>query len=170
MKTYSRRSIIAHWLTLVLLAIAFYLGYSASQARVGGNATLATYQVHLLVGDLVLVLTLVRIFFRRKDGAPAPMGSTVMDKFAKLVHISLYGVLILLPVTGMVTVATSSIANALSAGNVKLLPANYSGVPIHELHLVLLGVLISLALLHVLGAIKHQFFDKDELMMRMSLK
>lgn len=141
-----------------------------SEARQAGHATLAAYQAHLLVGDLILVLCLVRLFFKRKDGAPAAMGNTLLDKFAKAVHYTMYAILILLPVSGMATVATSEIAKALSAGDAKLLPADFKGIPMHDIHMGLMFILVTLIAVHVLGAIKHQIIDKDGLMDRMSFK
>jgi cytochrome b561 len=67
MKKYSKRMVVIHWLTLLFFVAAIYLGYTVSQARQIGDATLAAYLSHLLVGDLILVLTLVRLFFKRKD-------------------------------------------------------------------------------------------------------
>lgn len=170
MKKYSNRLVVVHWMTLLLFMAALYLGYSVSQARQAGNATLAAYQAHLLLGDVVLVLTLLRIFFKRKDGAPATTGNTWLDKFAKAVHHALYAILVLLPVSGMATVATSAIAKALSAGDAKLLPSDFASVPMHDVHMGLMLALVALVAVHVLGAIKHQIIDKDDLMDRMSFR
>lgn len=170
MKKYSKRSIIVHWLTLVLLVAAWFLGDSASDARHGEGATIAGYMVHILVGGTVLLLTLMRIIFRRADGIPPPMGDTPMDKVAKGIHHVLYLLLFVLPLSGIMQVLTSDVGKALLAGDASLLPKKFEGVPAHGVHEILVNVLIVVVVVHVLGALKHQFVMKDNIMDRMSLR
>jgi cytochrome b561 len=117
-----------------------------------------------------LLLTLARLYFRRKDGTPPPVGNTPMDKVAKGIHHLLYVVLLLIPISGIMQVVTSKVCDALRAWDATLLPAKFDGVPAHKVHEVLVTVLIVLVVVHVLGAIKHQFIMKDGLMERMSLR
>ena len=170
MTQYSKRMVIVHWLTLALLIAAWFLGDAVNEARHEGNATLIGYAVHGLVGGAVLLFTLARLFFRSKDGTPPPFGDTPMDKVAKGIQHLLYVVLLLLPVSGIMQVVTSKVCDALRAWDASLLPAKFEGVPAHEVHEILVTVLIVLAVVHVLGAIKHQFIMKDGLMERMSLR
>ncbi len=169
MKQYSKRMVIAHWLTLVLVAAAWLLGDSLNDARHAGNATLAGYLIHALIGDVILLLTMLRMVFRGKDGTPAPLGVTLMDKVATGVHHLLYTVLILIPVSGMLTILTSKVGSALMAGDATLLPKKFTGVLAHNVHELLLDVLIVVVAIHALGALKHQFIAKDNLLSRMSL-
>lgn len=170
MTQYSKRMVIVHWLTLALLLAAWYLGESVHDARHDGGATLAGYFTHVMFGASVLLLTVLRLMFRRKDGVPAAMGNTVMDKVATGMHHLLYLLLFLLPVSGFVQVLTSDVGKALLAGDESLLPKKFTGVVAHEVHEVLVSVLIVLVLLHLLAAIKHQFITKDGLMERMMLR
>jgi len=172
MTQYSKRMVIVHWLTLALLIAAWYLGDSLADATDESKATLAGYIVHIAVGGTVLLLTLFRLYFRRNDGIPAPAGDTAMDKLAKSVHYLLYIVLFVLPVSGVMTVFTSDAGKALLAGDANLLPKEhgYHNVFAHEVHEQLVNVLIALVVLHILGAIKHQFITKDGLMERMMLR
>ena len=130
MTQYSKRMVIAHWLTLALLIVAWFLGDAVNEARHEGHATLVGYAAHGLVGGAVL----------------------------------------LLPISGVMQVVTSKVCDALRAWDAALLPAKFDGVPAHEVHEILVTVLIVLAVVHVLGAIKHQFIMKDGLMERMSLR
>jgi len=161
--------VVVHWLTLALVVVAWFLGDSVHDARHEESATLLGYVVHMLAGAAVLLLTLARLVFRSKDGAPPPVGQSLMDKVAKGIHHMLYLMLILLPVSGIMQVATSKVSDALKAWDATLLPAKFDGVPAHEVHEVLVTVLIVLVVVHILGAIKHQFIMKDGLMERMSL-
>ncbi|MGZ8256933.1 MAG: cytochrome b [Gallionella sp.] len=170
MTQYSKRMVVIHWLTLALLIAAWWLGDALNDARHEGNATLAGYIAHALVGDAILLLTLLRLYFRRKDGTPKPLGTTTMDKVATGVHHSLYSILVLLPMTGIATIVFSDVGRALLAGDASLLPKKFTGVFVHNVHEVLVSVLIALVAVHVLGAIKHHFILKDGLLNRMSLR
>lgn len=170
MTQYSKRMVIVHWLTLALIIVAWLLGDAVHDARHEGGASIAGYLVHMLVGATVLLLTLARLVFRSKDGVPPPLGDTPIDKVAKGIHYLLYAVLILLPVSGSMQVLTSDVGSAIAAGDSVLLPTKFDGVAAHGVHELLVNVLIVLVLVHVLGALKHQFIMKDNLMDRMSLK
>lgn len=170
MKQYSKRMVVAHWLTLALLVAAWFLGDALDEARHTGDATLVGYIIHAMIGDLVLLVTLLRFYFRRKDGTPAPVGTGTMDKVATGIHHLLYTVLVLLPISGAITIFTSPVGKALLAWDASLLPKKFSGVVAHEVHEVLVSVLILIVVVHILGAIKHQFVLKDGLMSRMALR
>jgi len=170
MTQYSKRMVIAHWLTLALLVAAWFLGDSLDEARHADGATILGYIVHSVVGGAILLLTITRLFFRRKDGVPAPMGNTPMDKVATGIHYLLYLVLFVLPLSGIVTILTSDVGRALFSNDPALLPKKFTGVFSHEVHETLVTVLIVLVIVHLLGAIKHQFIAKDGLMQRMMLR
>jgi len=169
MTQYSKRMVIIHWLTLALVIAAWFLGDAVNDARHEGGASLFGYLIHMLTGAAILLLTLARLVFRGQDGVP-PHGDTPMDKVANIIQYLMYALLILLPVSGSMQVLTSDIGKALMAGDAALLPAKLDGVAAHGVHELLVNVLIVLVLVHVLGALKHQFVMKDNLMDRMSLK
>jgi cytochrome b561 len=172
MTQYSKRMVIVHWLTLALLIGAWYMGDTLADATDDSKATLAGYITHVAVGAAVLLLTVTRLMFRSKDGTPPPMWQTAMDKVAKGIHHILYTVLFVLPVSGVVTLFAGGAGKALLAGNANLLPKKdgYEHVFAHEVHEVLVTALIVLVVVHILGAIKHQFIMKDGLMERMMLR
>lgn len=174
MTQYSKRMVIAHWLTLAMLIAAWFLGDCLDEARHAvppeASTTIAGYVFHAAVGMVVLLLTIARLMFRKKDGVPAALGNTPMDKVAKGIHHLLYTVLVLLPVSGVMTVLNSDVSKAILSGDASLLPNKFTGVFAHEVHEVLVTVLIVLVVIHVLGALKHQFIMKDGLIERMSLR
>jgi cytochrome b561 len=170
---YSKRMVIVHWLTLALLIAAWYFGDSLAEATDESKATLAGYIVHIAVGGTVLLLTLAQLFFRRKDGTPPLLyDKPIYQVVAKNVHYLLYTLLFLLPVSGITIILNSKVGAALLAGDANLLPKEhgFKDVFSHEVHEQLVSVLIVLAVVHILGAIKHQFIMKDGLMSRMSLR
>lgn len=172
MVPYSRRLVIIHWLTLVLLIVAWYLGDVLVDARIEKDATLIGYFAHALMGGAILLLTILRMTFRGVDGTPPPVGNSVMDIVARGVHHGLYVLLILLSITGFMTLLTSTVGMALVTNAAILLPAEYTGPSVipHAVHEILVTVMMVVVLVHILGAIKHQFIMKDGLMRRMSLR
>jgi len=170
MTQYSKRMVIIHWLTLVALIAAWFLGESVHEARHDSSMTIAGYVFHASMGGLVLLMTLARLFFRTKDGTPPVEGHSILDKLAKGVHHFLYTLLVLLPVSGMMQVATTDIGKALMAGDASLLPKKIHGVFAHEVHEVLVKVLIVVVIVHFLAALYHQFVIKDGLIDRMMLR
>ncbi len=172
MKQYSKRMVIAHWLTLGLLVLAWYLGDSLSDSTDESRATLFGYVIHVSAGIAVLLLIAMRLLFRSKDGVPPAIGHAAMDRLAKGVHHTLYLLLLVVPITGILTVLRSSVAKALLSGDANMLPKahGFHGLLVHSLHGTLVNVLIAVVVVHVLGALKHQFIDKDNLLERMMLR
>ena len=168
---YSKRMVITHWLTLALLVAAWFLGDSLASATDDNKATFTGYFLHISVGGAILLLTMMRIYFRRNDGTPLLLADTKgYQVAAKAVHYTLYALLILLPVSGVVTLISGGAAQALLSGDAKLLPTekDYEDLFALAVHETLVTILIVLVVLHILGAIKHQFIMKDGLMSRMS--
>jgi cytochrome b561 len=170
MNQYSKGVVIAHWLTLLLLIAAYFLGEEAHDMRKEGGATIGIYVAHALAGAAVVLLTLLRLVFRKVHGVPAPVGTGMMDKIATGIHHALYAVLFVLPFSGMMQVFNSDIGKAILAGDVTLLPKKLNDVPAHLIHENLVVVLMVLVGIHVLGALKHQFVMKDGLLRRMWFK
>jgi cytochrome b561 len=172
MQQYSKRMVIVHWLTLLLLVTAYFMGDTLDEARHAGEATVQGYLVHALAGGAVLLLLALRLIFRRVDKMPPAPGNSLMDRVAKAVHHSLYVLLALLPASGLMIILTSGVGKALLSFDPSLLPAKYSGASMfpHNLHGALVTVLFVLLAVHILGALKHQFIMKDGLMRRMTWK
>lgn len=111
-------------------------GYSAWQIR-----------LHWLVAVL---FALWRLVLRASRGAPAAPGNgpAWSDRVAGFTHLGLYGLMLILPISGIV----AWFGGVIEAG---------------EVHEVLTNVALGLIGLHVAGALWHQFRLKDGLMRRM---
>ncbi|OGS99534.1 MAG: hypothetical protein A3F73_03200 [Gallionellales bacterium RIFCSPLOWO2_12_FULL_59_22] len=169
---YSKRMVIVHWLSLALLVAAWYLGDTLVDERNEKSATMAGYLAHALVGGAVLIATIMRMIYRSLDNIPQPVSNSLMGMIAKEIHQTLYFLLVLLPLTGFMTLLTSGVGVALVTIDAKLLPEKYSGpsAMAHVTHDTLMTVLMAVAAAHILGAFWHQFIIKDGLLGRMSLR
>lgn len=151
---YSRAQILLHWGIVVLLILS-YISSDAMKAawfaiHQGRDAYGNTAAAHVWIGVAVLVLGVARLGLRRGLGAPdLPAGGhPIADRVAKLTHLGLYLLVILIPASGI---------GAWFGG------VNLSG----EVHEVLFNALMALVALHVVGALYHQYVLKDGLIRRM---
>jgi cytochrome b561 len=170
MKQFSTRIAVIHWLTLLLFIAAVYLGHTLDEIEVAKDK-MPLYPIHFIVGDLVLLLTLIRAYFLRKDGKLAPVegGSDIANKVASGIHYLLYFLLIALPVTGMILINTSGLLEALRLNDPSKLP-DLEKFTLHEVHGTLVTILVLTIGLHALAALYHQFILKDNLLRRMAIK
>ncbi len=154
-KGYNRTQIRLHWIIFILIAAQYILHEPivdawkkmSEGAEVGFSPLVAA---HVFGGILVFVLMLWRIAVRLKRGAPSlPAEDAGITKLAAHgTHLALYALLLLLPVSG--AMAWFGGVEAAAAG-----------------HSVMRLVLILFVLLHVVGALYHQFFLKNNLLDRM---
>jgi cytochrome b561 len=129
------------------------------------------YPIHFIIGDLVLVLTLIRAYFLRKDGKPAPIegGSAAANKIATGIHHLLYFLLIALPVSGIIMISSTGLIEALGSNDPGKLP-DLEKFMIHDVHFAFFALLSLTIALHALAALQHQFILKDNLIQRMMIK
>lgn len=169
MKQYSKRTAIIHWLIFVLIIAAFFLGHELDESK-DAALKLKMYPAHLLIGNAVLLLVLLRIYFRKKDGEPAPANANpLLNKIAAATHVLMNISVIALVISGMATVATSGLINALKAGNPTLIP-DFDKVDAKEFHELFLGVTLLLVAFHIAAALYHQFIVKDNLLRRIMIR
>ena len=165
---YSQVSLILHWLIAVLVIgqIALIMLFDATE---GGP----WMGLHKSVGLSILVLTLARLGWRIANPAiPLPAEMPRWQRLlARATHVLFYVVLIGMPLGGW---AASSAAGRDIAWfglfNWPLLPISggreVAGqfMDAHEMGAKLLYVLLAL---HTLGALKHHFVDRDNVLHRM---
>jgi len=170
LKQFSTRLVAIHWLTLLLFAGAFYLGNTLDGIEPPA-AKLALYPYHFLAGALVLLLTLLRAWFRLRDGAPAPAeaGGPIFMRAALLGHKLLYALLIVLPLSGLLMIFQTGVFAAVMANDPTKLP-DLEKFAVHDLHGTIATILLVTVGLHFAAALYHQFLLKDGLLRRMAIK
>ena len=159
-----------HWAVVVLIGVQYWLAERADDLPLGMEK-LATITRHKSVGITILLLALVRITWRLLDRPPPPPRMPSWQRnAAALVHWGLYALLLALPLTGWMM---SSAANYPVSwfGLLQLpdlvMPSEELHEVLEEVHEALFVALLSLAGLHVLAALKHQFVVRDGLLSRM---
>jgi cytochrome b561 len=148
-----------HWLTAGLVAVQVTLALRAWRLPPGSvkNALLGQ---HMSVGLCVLLLTILRLAWRRQHRAPGfpPGVGPGLQRAARANQALLYGLLLLLPLSGWSMVSAAGIAPSMFG--VVSLPALHAADPAFHgslklVHLTLNTALFAALLLHVAAALRH---------------
>jgi cytochrome b561 len=168
---YSNWMLRLHWLS-VLLIIAIYASIEFRGLFEKGSAERDLIkEVHFVLGLSLWFITLLRLVVRRFSPIPpiVPAPSAAAIKISALMHLTLYGFLLLMPVLGWLV---------LSAGDKVIpfwgfqLPALIGPDPdvaaaIKEIHEMLGTAGYVLIAAHTLGALAHHYRMKDNTLKRM---
>jgi cytochrome b561 len=171
---YTKTAILLHWIVAVLMV--FMLVFGDDYIRVPTGASLAGWEpsAHASIGILILLLGLARLFWRL--GNPPPDLPKTIPGWqvlaSRATHWVLYALMIAIPILGLLAIVPYG-AERLNVENVTffglfpvaLLPnmGDWTG----DAHELLSNVARALVIVHVLAALKHQFWDKDGLLGRM---
>ena len=177
--SYSKTAMALHWLIAAALAFQFGLG-EAFEHLPRGKLLFDTAQFHKSIGITILILTLVRVAVRFTKPRPAPMGDQGWaERLASITHMGLYAFMLLAPLSGWIMTTASKFAIPTYLFNVIPWPdfpfiSGMEAASKHNLHEVaktaheVIGKLgIALFVLHVIGALRHQFLLKEALIERM---
>lgn len=162
---YSIVAIILHWVIAVLVIVNWRLAEAAE--HIEGAAAAAYMNPHKAIGITVLLLTVLRIVWRLIN-PPPPLRADMATwerVLAKAVHGLFYVLLIAIPLLGWI--ATSSYGSGIDFfGLVQIPPLPVANDPdagkwVIGLHKAAWTPFLILIGLHVLGALKHHFLDRD---------
>ena len=171
MLSYSKGAIWLHWIIAALMITMLFFGEDMIR-----HATGSFYpSLHASLGISILGLSLVRIWWRWTHPAPAlPATMKGWEKqTSHITHIAFYVLMIVLPLSGLMAFTGEAVKDAAVAGATIFGAFPVPGLPdlggigggFHGLAAKLGQILV---ILHVLAALKHQFWDKDNLFKRMS--
>ncbi len=172
-RRYARGAILLHWLLAVLFAFQLGLGWRMDGAA--GPQRFAVFQLHKSIGITILLLTFVRLAWRLRH-RPPPF-SDGLPKWqraaARWTHRGFYVLLVGLPLSGWIIVSSSrtgiptilyglvpwphlpGLAELATPTRARVNGAAELG------HVALSYLTYGLIALHLLGALKHQWIDRD---------
>ena len=154
-----------HWITAVLVLVAFFYGPGGSERQVYSTARDFDRQLHESLGVTVFTLTALRLAWRFFDVRPEerPVAAW-MGVAAKMVQFVLYFFLFALPVTAVTGAWLEGHPVTLLAG-AKIGPylpeAHALGSTIARVHTWLGDAILWVAGLHALAALYHHFVLRD---------
>jgi cytochrome b561 len=164
-----------HWLIALSIISLLIVGKYMHGLPNDDPNKFALYQMHKSFGISVLVLTVVRIFWRLTHAVPAlPAAMPAWQQWAAHgLHFGLYVLMLAIPLSGWAVASSSSSGiPTMLFGLVELphLPVG-NDHDTHEFyeeaHELLGNLMILLLIGHVAAALKHHFVDKDNVLTRM---
>jgi cytochrome b561 len=169
-KGYTRTAIILHWVMALPLIGLLLFGLQT----MGGHHDRVWPTIHASVGFALLALVGVRILWRwRYPPPPLPNNmSTASRLSAQVSHLALYASMIMLPITGWLAFTehvrrTLGVASASFFWIAKIPILPDFGINFHFIHKWGGNAVLTLIALHVLAALKHHFYDRDDVLVRM---
>lgn len=175
-RRYSPVGVAFHWMVAGLIVFQLWWGWRAGRLPVGADK-LEAYAIHLQVGLLILVLTLLRMVWRMM--IPGPVNDADkpgwQSQAAHLTHFALYLALIGLPLSGWAMLSATAPMQELSVAGL----APWPHLPFHELtparrwaieawaevaHFGFILLLLALIPMHIGATLKHELVDGDDVL------
>ncbi len=169
--TYGYATKAFHWicaiLVLSLLTVGCLMGYIDSKPLQG-----TVYNIHKIIG--ITTLCIGTLFTLWSLSSTKPQYPTSMAKWettlATVARFLLYGFLLVMPFSGWI-MSTASEHSPHFFGTILAMP----GIPVSKslanigknIHNYLAWIIAAVVLLHTLGALKHHFMDKNDVLKRM---
>ena len=171
---YTKPAIWLHWIIAPIMV--FMLFFGDNYIRVPRGQSLAGWgpSAHASLGVLILLLGMARLLWRL--GNPPPPLPRTMSRWQTLVshavHWAFYALMIAIPVMGLFALVPFGVERLhvehvtfFNLVPVALMP-NLGEWTINA-HGLLANVAQALVIVHLIAAVKHQFWDKDRLFERM---
>jgi cytochrome b561 len=160
-----------HWIIAALIVLQFVLARMADDLPLGAHK-LGLLARHKSFGMTVLMLAIFRLLWRWKNPPPAlPADLTPLERrLARGTHVTLYVLLFAQPLTGWMM---SSAKNYSVSWFGLFTWPNLIGKSetafdfLRATHEILSDVLLAVAALHIFAALKHHFWDKNDVLLRM---
>jgi cytochrome b561 len=163
---YATTQIIYHWLSALLILVMILSGLAFSYEWAGAWVIRA----HQVAGQILIVVLALRIVAKIRHRSTHQDTHNILEKIAaQTVHASLYLCMIAYVVSGYIS--ASGLNNPFLIWPIdKSFARSDMGETILDWHYSLKWVLLALVTLHVLGALKHLLWDKDDTFSHMTLR
>ena len=160
-----------HWLTVALLLTIIPIGLVMGDLP-RGRLQDTLFVTHESLGLTVLGLTLFRLFWRlpHRPPPPSPDLRPFVVRASGSVHVLLYVILLVMPVTGYLFVTYSGIALhyfGLVTVPALVSPDKPTGEWFLAVHVTLQWAIYGLALMHIGAALHHFFVRRNDVLPRM---
>jgi cytochrome b561 len=160
-----------HWIIAALIVTQFVLATLADDLPIGAHK-LALLARHKSFGMTVLMLAILRVLWRLRNPPPALPDhmSPLETKLARATHAAFYVLLFAMPLTGWLMSSAKSYSVSWFGWFTwpNLIGKNEAAFEfLRSTHDTLAGVLLTIAILHILAALKHHFWNKDNVLLRM---
>jgi cytochrome b561 len=176
---YGLVAVTLHWLIALLFLMMIGLGLTMTHLPITDPWTFPLFQLHKSIGVTIFALVALRVAWRAGNRAPSlPPNLRPWERvLAHLTHYGLYAALLLMPLTGWITVSASPLGIPTVLYGVVPLPhiGFIAARPDKEMietvagwvHTAIGWTAVALVCLHFAAALKHHFVLKDDVLRRM---
>jgi cytochrome b561 len=168
---YTRTAVTLHWIIALLIFATFPLALYMTGLHLS-PLKLRLYAYHKWIGMIVLMLAVIRIYWRITHRPPAmPEHMVKWEKLAAhAMHHALYLLILIVPVTGWMMSSAKGFPVVLFG--VLPLPDLVGknkelGDLLQGIHEVLNYIMLGLVIAHIAAALKHHFIERDDILKRM---
>ena len=171
MEVYPSTSKWLHWIIAFLVIVMLCGGFFLEDVPKSMQDTV--YTIHKSIGLTILCLMILRLVWVHYVGRPVlPRTLPLWERIAShIVQYGLYVFVIFMPLSGWIMSVASNYNPSyfgLFSVNLPFIPQNKALADNAFLaHKTIAYILIVLVALHILGALKHHFWDKDNILRRM---
>ncbi|MER9137934.1 cytochrome b [Mesorhizobium sp. M0830] len=157
-----------HWLTALLVLIAFLVSAGGPPERVYSAARASTLLLHESLGFAVFWLLVIRLVWRPFDRIPDPPPMPGwMEVASRATHWALYALLLAVPATAMLGAWFGGHpVTVYGLGAIGPFPGSW-GASLAKIHGTLGDIILWLAGLHAAAAIFHHLFLRDRVLSQM---
>jgi cytochrome b561 len=166
--TYSRISIAFHWLIAFMIVGSMISGIAHNYVDEATAAGLM--RTHMPAGLTILVLSIARLGWRIAHGFPSLPGEThrLDAVVARATHAALYAFMVSIPLAGWLAASGRGGFSYFGLFQVAPLPVSKDVADLFaDAHAALAIAMLVLLALHIAGALKHHFIDRDDVLARM---
>ena len=171
-KKYNNTQVTLHWISAVLVLFMLFMGtFILKETPNSDPMKLIALKGHMIFGGIILLLTILRITWRRASTQPAhtETGNPFMDKLGIVAHYALNILTLLVALSGIGIAVKAGLPDIVFNGQ-GVLPESFNEFLPRIAHGILVKLLATLIALHVIAGLYHQFVLKDGLFSRMSFK
>jgi cytochrome b561 len=160
-----------HWIIVILIITQFFFASRAHDLP-RGPALIEAWGWHKSIGMTVFLLAIVRLVWRWMNPVPDLTAETQPWErtLAKISHVLLYALIFAVPLTGLLMSQAKNFPVSwfhLFQWPDLVTPDPALSESMESTHKILVKVLVGVALLHIAGALKHHFIDKNNVLKRM---
>ncbi|NAW60049.1 MULTISPECIES: cytochrome b [unclassified Vibrio] len=168
-RSLSWQTVSLHWLTAIAFLTVFSIGLYMSELPRGPEKG-EWVALHKSLGATVLLLALFRLGWRIKEGRIKPLSTLPawQEKLAHLIHVVLILVTLMMPLSGIIMSRAGG--RAIEVFGWEVIAAGEKQPWLQEagsaVHHATVNIIVIALVLHVAGALKHHYIDKDATMRR----
>ncbi|KAA0456334.1 MAG: cytochrome b [Candidatus Thioglobus sp.] len=171
----SNLTIALHWIVGITVITMAIIGVYMSE-----NEAFELYPIHKSIGVLIFAVIVVRVYWRFLNGWLQPVSAykAIEHNLAQIIHWALIIAIVVMPISGFIMSGAGG--HGVSVFGLEIIAAQFDPVAkeaiphnkalayfMHEVHEIAGWTMIVAIILHLAGALKHQFIDKDNTLKRM---